>query len=98
LLVRGIGMFTVLLGLSGALTYGFADFLGGLSARRSRPLAVTSLTATVGIAPLLLGLVLLGGRFTPGALIWGAVAGVSGSVGVLLFELDPVGWAVEVVF
>ncbi|AMM22634.1 hypothetical protein AX769_21075 (plasmid) [Frondihabitans sp. PAMC 28766] len=77
-------MFTVLLGLSGALTYGFADFLGGLSARRTRPLAVTSLTATIGIGPLLLGLVLLGGRFTPGALIWGAVAGASGSVGVLL--------------
>lgn len=77
-------MFTVLLGFSGALAYGFADFLGGLSARRIRPLAVTSLTATVGIAPLLVGLVLLGGRFTPAAFIWGAVAGVSGSVGVLL--------------
>jgi drug/metabolite transporter (DMT)-like permease len=77
-------MFTVLLGLSGALAYGFADFFGGLSARRLRPLVVTTLTATVGIAPLLVGLVVLGGRFTPGALLWGAVAGLSGSVGVLL--------------
>jgi drug/metabolite transporter (DMT)-like permease len=77
-------MFTVLLGLFGALAYGSADFAGGLAARRLRPLAVTSLTATIGIAPLLVGLLLLGGRFTLTALVWGAVAGVSGSVGVLL--------------
>ncbi|MFJ3035199.1 EamA family transporter [Curtobacterium pusillum] len=77
-------MLTVLLGLSGALVYGFADFLGGLASRRVRAVTVAAVAAAVGIAPLLLGLVVVGGRFTWTGTIWGAVAGVSGGVGVLL--------------
>ncbi|SOC88769.1 Uncharacterized membrane protein [Curtobacterium sp. 314Chir4.1] len=77
-------MLTVLLGLSGALVYGFADFLGGLAARRVRAVTVAAVAAAVGIAPLVLGLVVVGGRFTWTGTIWGAVAGVSGGVGVLL--------------
>ena len=77
-------MLTVLLGLSGALVYGFADFLGGLASRRVRAVTVAAVAAAVGIAPLLLGLVLVGGRFTWTGTLWGAVAGVSGGVGVLL--------------
>jgi len=75
---------TVLLGLSGALAYGFADFAGGVAAKTRRPLVVTTLTSTIGILPLLIGLLILGGRFTPAAVVWGSVAGLSGSVGVLL--------------
>ncbi|ARJ06879.1 membrane protein [Cnuibacter physcomitrellae] len=75
---------TVALALAGALIYGIADFLGGFASRRALPVVVTALAATAGLVPLLLGLLLLGGEFTPGALLWGAVAGVSGSVGVLL--------------
>jgi drug/metabolite transporter (DMT)-like permease len=77
-------MITVLLGLSGALAYGFADFAGGLAARRRSPVVVTALTSSIGIAPLLIGLVVLGGQFTPHAIFWGVVAGLSGSVAVLL--------------
>ena len=77
-------MLTVLLGLSGALVYGFADFLGGLASRRVRAVTVAAVAAAVGIAPLLLGLVVVGGRSTWTGTIWGAVAGVSGGVGVLL--------------
>lgn len=77
-------MLTVLLGLSGALFYGFADFAGGLASRKRRPLVVTTLAAIVGIVPLLVGLLVLGGRLTPEAILWGTVAGVSGSIGVLL--------------
>ncbi|MGN8051271.1 EamA/RhaT family transporter [Curtobacterium sp. 22159] len=77
-------MLTVVLGLSGALVYGFADFLGGLASRRVRAVTVAAVAAAVGIVPLLLGLVLVGGAFTPAAVLWGAVGGASGGVGVLL--------------
>ncbi|PZE65341.1 EamA family transporter [Curtobacterium sp. MCBD17_021] len=77
-------MITVLLGLAGAVVYGAADFLGGLASRRARPVSVTAVAAAVGVAPLLVGLALLGGRFGSEAALWGAVAGVSGGAGVLL--------------
>lgn len=75
---------TVVLGLSGALVYGFADFLGGLASRRLRAVTVTAVAAAVGIVPLLLGLVVVGGEFTWTGTLWGAAAGASGCVGVLL--------------
>lgn len=74
----------VILGLAGALAYGFADFLGGLASRRLPPIVVTAWAAVIGLAPLVVGLVLFGGRFTVGALLWGTVAGLSGSIGVLM--------------
>ena len=75
---------TVILGLAGALAYGFADFLGGLASRRVRPVVVTAWIAVIGLAPLLVGLALIGGRFSASALLWGTVAGLSGSIGVLM--------------
>ncbi|WP_420369852.1 EamA family transporter [Curtobacterium sp. L1-20] len=77
-------MLTVVLGLSGALVYGAADFLGGLASRRLRPVTVAAVASAVGIVPLLVGLLVVGGRFSASATLWGAVAGVSGGVGVLL--------------
>ncbi|MCT9622484.1 DMT family transporter [Curtobacterium sp. C2H10] len=77
-------MLTVVLGLSGALVYGFADFLGGLASRRVRAVTVAAVAATVGIVPLLVGLVVVGGAFGAESVLWGAIAGVSGGVGVLL--------------
>ncbi|OIH97667.1 hypothetical protein [Curtobacterium sp. MCBA15_001] len=77
-------MITVLLGLGGALVYGFADFLGGVASRRVRPVTVAAVAAAVGIVPLLAGLALFGGRFTMTGSLWGAVGGLAGSVGVLL--------------
>lgn len=75
---------TVLLGLAGALSYGAADFLGGLASRTLRPIVVTAWVAVFGLAPLLIGLVILGGRFSPSAVLWGVVAGAAGSVGVFM--------------
>ncbi len=77
-------MLTVVLGLSGALVYGFADFLGGLASRRVRAVTVAAVAAAVGIVPLLVGLVVVGGAFGAESVLWGAIAGVSGGVGVLL--------------
>jgi len=75
---------TILLGLAGAPAYGFADFLGGLTSRSIRPIVVTAWVALIGLVPLAVGLAVLGGRFTPDALLWGTVAGMSGSLGVLM--------------
>jgi drug/metabolite transporter (DMT)-like permease len=75
---------TVLFGLSGAVVYGFADFLGGLASRRIRPVTVAAVAAAIGIAPLLIGLAVLGGSPSWTSTLWGAVAGLSGAVGVLL--------------
>lgn len=75
---------TVVLGLSGALVYGFADFLGGLASRRARPVVVTAVAALVGIAPLLVGLAVVPSAFSGRAVLWGAVAGLAGGVAVLL--------------
>ncbi len=75
---------TVVLGLSGALVYGFADFLGGLASRRVRPVVVTAVAAVVGIVPLLVGLVVVGGAFSSGAVVWGLIGGGAGAVAVLL--------------
>lgn len=77
-------MLTVLFGLSGAVVYGFADFLGGLAARRIRPVTVAAVAAAVGIVPLLIGVAVLGGTPSWTSTLWGAVAGLSGAVGVLL--------------
>ncbi|KTR08309.1 hypothetical protein NS184_05985, partial [Curtobacterium luteum] len=66
---------TVVLGLSGALVYGFADFLGGMASRRVRPVLVTAVAAAVGIVPLLVGLVVVGGAFSSGAVVWGLIGG-----------------------
>ncbi len=77
-------MLTVVLGLTGAVVYGAADFLGGLASRRLRAVVVAAVAAAVGIVPLLLGLVLVGGESSWPATVWGLVAGLSGGVGVLL--------------
>jgi drug/metabolite transporter (DMT)-like permease len=75
---------TVVLGLCGALTYGFADFLGGLASRRLGPVTVTAVAAAVGIVPLLVGLAVLPSAFSGTAVLWGLIGGASGAIGVLL--------------
>ena len=77
-------MLTVLLGLCGALSYGVADFLGGMASRRARAVTVTAMTAVVGVVPLVAAIPLLHARFTPAALLRGSLAGVAGSIGVVL--------------
>jgi len=75
---------SVLLGLTGAVVYGAADFLGGLAARRVRAVVVAAAAAAVGLVPLGAGVPLVGASFSTGAVVAGTAAGVSGSVAVLL--------------
>lgn len=70
-----------------ALTFGAADFLGGLSTRRwNSPLGVVVVSQVVGLALVLLLLPLLGGeRHTSADLAWGAAAGIIGVVALAAF-------------
>jgi drug/metabolite transporter (DMT)-like permease len=74
-----------LLALGSAILYGAADFTGGLTTRRAGTIPVVVISQASGLA--LLALIL---PFLPAAsptrddLMWGAVAGLTGGVGVAL--------------
>lgn len=75
----------VLLALSSALTYGVADFAGGVAARRARPLAVTVAAQVVGIVSLPFLLLIAPGPLTGQALLVGFGAGLFGGTGLALY-------------
>jgi len=75
---------TVLLGLTGAVVYGAADFLGGLAARRVRTVTVAAVAAAVGLVPLAAAVPLVGAVLSGPAVLAGVAAGAAGSVAVLL--------------
>ena len=77
-------MLTALVGLAGALIYGSADFLGGLAAKRLSSVLVTAVAASSGLLVLLLALPFVGGVWSPDAVLWGALSGVSGAIAISL--------------
>jgi drug/metabolite transporter (DMT)-like permease len=73
----------ILLALGSALTYGAADFLGGLASKRTPVFQVTFLSQVIGSA--LFGIVVMTFESedpTAAAFAWGAAAGIGGSTGV----------------
>ena len=74
----------MLIGMSSALVFGSADFLGGLASKRISPLRVTAIAAAVGLAVLLAFYPLLGGVWSASALLWGGLSGVSGALAISL--------------
>jgi drug/metabolite transporter (DMT)-like permease len=77
-------MFPVLVGVSSALIYGSADFLGGLASRRISPLRVTAISSATGAVILLLVLPVAGGVWSVGAVVLGALSGVTGAIAITL--------------
>ena len=78
-------MLTVVVGLTGALVYGAADFFGGLAARRINPMLVTGIAALTGLVLLLaVGLRVCGGVGAPDAILLGSLSGVAGAVAIAL--------------
>ncbi len=77
-------MLTVVLGLAGALVYGAADFLGGLAARRISALRVTAIGALSGVVLLAVGAVLIPGRWSWEAVLWGGISGITGAAAIAL--------------
>ena len=77
-------LFSVLLGLTGALVYGAADFFGGIAAKRISALKVTAIGAASGLVLLLLLLPITGGTWSVQAVTLGALSGISGALAISL--------------
>ena len=75
-------MLTVLLGLTGALTYGGADFFGGLAARRSSTLLTTAGVAIVGLVGLVITSVFVPAISSADAWLYGGASGIAGAIGI----------------
>lgn len=72
------------LALASAALYGAADFLGGLASRRASTIAIVLVSQAAGLIPLVLLLFVLPGAPSGQDFVWGAIAGVAGSIGVAL--------------
>jgi len=73
----------VVLGLLAAITYGSADFLGGLATKRNPAIRVALISQLFGFVLYLVALPLLPeGRFTDEAWLWGGLAGLTGGLGL----------------
>ena len=77
-------MLSAALGFLGSIIYGASDFFGGLAAGRIRAEKVTAITSVVGLALLLAIAPRAGAVFTPGAVLWGTIAGVIGTIAIVL--------------
>ncbi len=75
----------LLLALMSSLLLGSADFMGGLAAQRARAAVVVVWANTTGLGlALVLVLTWFPGRAGPPELLWGAAAGICGSLGAVL--------------
>lgn len=75
----------VLLALGSALTYGFADFLGGTVATRRSALTVTVSTQAFGLVLVVVLAPLTGGALSWTAMWTGALAGLAGGAGLVVY-------------
>ncbi|MCU1403788.1 MAG: hypothetical protein JWQ43_91 [Glaciihabitans sp.] len=75
-------MLTAILGLSTAVFFGGADFLGGVASRRISPVRVTALSALGGLVIFCVVVPLFGGVWSAAAIGWGALAGIVACVSV----------------
>src|SRR4051812_40524265 len=76
---------SVVFALPAALAFGLADFAGGIVARRNPVLVVAAVMQAAGLVALLPALALLPGAWSIGAVGAGALAGVAGAGGLLLY-------------
>ena len=85
----------LILALGSGLTFGVADFVGGLAAKRASVIMVTLLSQAVGLGVVLPLLGVLPGTPSLAALVTGALAGLGGAIGLLAYlralALGPMG-------
>lgn len=86
-----------LLAVASALTFGAADFAGGMAARRGRVLGVTTLAQAGSIPVLVVAMSVVSGTPSWEAAAAGAVAGIAGAGGLVLYlralAIGPMGVA-----
>ncbi len=76
----------VVLGLFAAVTYGAADFMGGVMTRRANVFAVVVVSQMFGSLVILGALpFFLDAHLTANALLWGGLSGLAGGAGVAFF-------------
>jgi drug/metabolite transporter (DMT)-like permease len=75
----------LVLALGSALSFGVSDFTGALAARRASAITITMTAQLAGFVLLLPALVFLPGTNSAPALLLGAVAGLVGSAGLVLY-------------
>ena len=73
-----------LMALASSVLYGVADFLGGIGSRRGHVVVVTAWFQVAGVLPLVIYAALAPGVTRPEDMFWGAAAGVTGGLGVML--------------
>lgn len=78
--------FTVLFGLAASLCWGSGDFSGGLASRRANPTSVVVAAYSVGFVVLVvLALIWREPLPRPIDVLWGALAGLAGALGLIAF-------------
>jgi drug/metabolite transporter (DMT)-like permease len=77
-------MIAVVVGVTSALIFGAADFLGGLGSKRIAAIRVTAIAAAAGLVLLLAGLLIVPSVWSPTAIWLGALSGVTGAVAISL--------------
>lgn len=85
-------MVAVALGLAAGCCFGWADFLGGLASRRIGARTVVLGGQALSLALLAVPLALIGDSIHGGAVVFGGLAGVAGTIGLLaLFRAMELG-------
>lgn len=74
-----------ILALGSALSFGVADFLGGLAARRAHPLVITLLAQAAGGALVVALAPLVGGEITTRAFVVGGLVGLAGALALVAY-------------
>lgn len=77
-------MLAIVIGLASALTYGVADFFGGLAAKRTPAIVVTAFAALVGLVVLLPAAFLVPARPSFEAFLRGGLSGITGAAAIFL--------------
>lgn len=87
----------VLFAAFAALSWGAADFMGGLASRQAPARSVVVYSQLVGLTVALIGAPLLGGEPTARDFLWGAGAGLLGSFGLVALYAALAGGKISVV-
>lgn len=74
-----------LLAIGAAVTWSVSDFLGGITTRRTHELVVAALSQLAGVVVVLVALPVTGGTPSVPALAWGALAGLGGAGGLVMY-------------
>ena len=74
----------VLIGMSSALVFGSADFLGGLASKRISSVRVTAIAGVTGLVVLFALYPWVGGVWSWNAILFGGLSGVCGALAIVL--------------